>query len=162
AFIVWCQERGVTKAKDVTKPVIERYQRHLFYFRKETRASTKAQNENSEGEPLSLRTQAEKLAAIKLFFRWLAKNGYLLANPASEIDLPRIPPRRPPEVLTLSEVERVLAQPDVATAYGVRDRAIFETLYSTGMRRKELSRLAVSDLNAEAGIVRVRHGKGRK
>ncbi len=153
AFLLWAQERAITKAREVTRPILESYQRWLFHYRRET----------EEGdEPLSLRTQAERLSALKGFFRWLAKNGYLLANPASEMELPRIPPRRPPEVLSVAEVERVLAQPDLETPMGLRDRAILETLYSTGMRRKELSRLLVSDINAEAGIVRIRHGKGKR
>ncbi|MCE7956432.1 MAG: site-specific tyrosine recombinase XerC [Acidobacteria bacterium ACB2] len=153
AFIVWCQERGVTKAGRVTKPMIERYQRFLFHFRRQTK--------KGEG-PLSLRTQIQRLHTLKLFFRWLAKNNYILANPASELELPRIPPRRPPEVFTVAEVEQVMAQPDLSTPYGVRDRAILETLYSTGMRRSELARLGVADIHSDAGIVRVRFGKGRK
>ena len=155
AFIVFCQERGVTKAAHVTKPMIERYQRQLFYYRKETKDGT-------EGEPLGIRTQIERLTAIRLFFRWLAKNNHVLSNPASDIELPKVPPRKPPEVLTVAEVEEILSQPDLSTPYGVRDRAILETLYSTGMRRKELSRLLVTDLQTAAGIVRIRHGKGRK
>jgi integrase/recombinase XerD len=154
AFILWAQDRGVTKGRDVTKPILESYQRWLFYFRRETK-------DGSE-EPLSIRTQAERLSALKGFFRWLSKGGYLLANPASELELPRIPPRRPPEVLTVAEVEQVLAQPDLSTPFGIRDRAILETLYSTGMRRRELSLLAISDIDRQAGILRVRHGKGRK
>ncbi len=154
-FILWCQERGLLKARDVTKPVLERYQRFLFYYRQEGK-------DGAEGEPLSLRTQKQRLLSIQHFFRWLAKNNYLLGNPASEIELPRTPPRKPPEVLTLAEVEQILAQPDLDTPCGVRDRAILETLYSTGMRRKELSRLAIGDIQAGAGILRVRHGKGKK
>jgi integrase/recombinase XerD len=155
AFIVFCQERGVVKAAHVTKPVIERYQRHLFYYRKATR-------DGSEGEPLGVRTQIEKLTAIRLFFRWLARNNHVLSNPASDIDLPKIPPRKPPEVLSIAEVEEILSQPDLQMPFGIRDRAILETLYSTGMRRKELSRLLVTDLQSAAGIVRIRHGKGKK
>ncbi|KAA0248784.1 hypothetical protein FBQ97_17685 [Acidobacteria bacterium ACD] len=135
AFVLWAQERGITKARDVTKPVLESYQRWLFYFRRERKAATKAQpGRPGDGgeEPLSLRTQAERLSAVKGFFRWLAKNGYLLANPASELELPKVPPRRPPEVFTVAEVEQILSQPDLSTPCGVRDRAILETLYSTG------------------------------
>lgn len=154
ALILFCQERGVTKAAHVTKPMIERYQRHLFYLRREEK--------NGEGEPLALRTQAERLTSIKLFFRWLSKNNYILSNPASEIELPKVPPRRPPEVLTIAEVELVVNQPDLESPYGLRDRAILETFYSTGMRRRELALLGVSDIESTAGIVRVRHGKGKK
>ena len=153
-FIVWAQERGVTKARDVTRPVLESYQRFLFYLRRETKVG--------DEEPLSIRTQLERLSSLKLFFRWLTRNGYILANPASELELPRIPPRRPPEVFTVPEVEQVLSQPDLGTPIGVRDRAILETLYSTGVRRKELSLLSISDVEGVAGIVRVRHGKGKK
>ena len=163
-FIVWAQERGLTKARDVTRPVLESYQRFLFYFRRETKVAAKAEPERYETreEPLSIRTQLERLSSLKLFFRWLTKNGYILANPASELELPRIPPRRPPEVLSVAEVEQVLSQPDLGTPIGVRDRAILETLYSTGVRRKELSLLSISDVASVAGIVRVRHGKGKK
>jgi len=164
AFILWAQERGVTKAREVTRPVLESYQRFLFYYRKETKvpAGTQPDHEVSSEEPLTLRTQVEKLSALKGFFRWLTRHGYILANPASELELPRVPPRRPPEILTLAEVEQVLSQPDLEAPYGLRDRAILETLYSTGMRRKELSRLRISDIETAAGILRVRHGKGRK
>lgn len=154
-FIVFCQDRGVTKASGVTRPVIERFQRWLFYLRREGK-------DGAEGEPLSLRTQQERLSAIKVFFKWLSRNGYILANPASEIELPRIPPRRPPEILTVEEVEKILSLPKLDEPLGVRDRAILETLYSTGIRRKELSRVAVADVDHKAGILRVRHGKGKK
>src|SRR5207244_1553290 len=106
-FVLFCQERAVTKARDVTKPMIERYQRHLFQLVKE--------GKEDEGELLSLKTQHQRLLAIKLFFRWLAKENHVLSNPASEIDLPRLPPARPPEILTASEVDRVLLAPDVET-----------------------------------------------
>ena len=72
-----------------------------------------------------------------LWFKWLVKQNYLLANPASEVELPRLGYRLP-TVLTVAEVEQVLAQPDIHDPLGLRDRAILETFYSTGMRRLEL------------------------
>ena len=154
-FILFCQERGITKAQDVTKPVIERYQRFLFYFRK-------ARADGEEGEPLHPRTQVERLSAVKAFFRWLTKQRYLLANPASEVDLPKLPPRRPPEIFTLQEVEKLLATPSLDDPLGIRDRAILETFYSTGLRRRELARLLVTDIDHAGEILRVRHGKGKR
>ena len=65
-------------------------------------------------------------------------------------------------VLTLSEVERVLARPDIREPLGVRDRAILETLYSTGMRRMEIVGLTVYDVDLERGTVMIRLGKGGK
>src|SRR5438445_11611883 len=69
AFILWAQDRGITKAKDVTKPILESYQRWLFYFRRETKGGA--------DEPLSARTQVEKLSAVQGFFPWLARPGYI-------------------------------------------------------------------------------------
>ena len=70
--------------------------------------------------------------------------------------------KRLPDVLTVAEVERILGVVDVTTALGVRDRAILETLYSTGMRRMELCALSLHDVDLEQGIVKVRQGKGSK
>ena len=70
--------------------------------------------------------------------------------------------RLPQEALSLGEVERLLAVPDVADPLGVRDRAMLELFYSTGMRRAELCRLELSDLHAERRTVHVRKGKGKK
>jgi len=149
-FVVWCQDRDVTKAHDVTKPIIERYQRMLFYARKE------------DGSPLTLATQHARLSAIKQFFKWLARENHLLSNPASGIELPKVEKRLPKHILTESEAEAVLVQPDVTTSIGMRDRALLETLYSTGVRRKELGQLRLLDLDVERGTLVVRQGKGRK
>jgi integrase/recombinase XerD len=88
--------------------------------------------------------------------------NHLLYNPASELELPRLEHRLPQHVLTTSEVEQVIAQPDVSEPMGVRDRAILETFYSTGMRRSELMSLSLFDLDRERGTVMIRQGKGKK
>ena len=149
-FIVWCQEREIVLAKDVTKPVIERYQKTLFYARKE------------DGSPLTLATQSARLSFLKQYFKWLTRENYLLGNPASGIELPKVEKRLPKHILTDAEAEAILLQPDVATPLGIRDRALLETLYSTGIRRSELARLRIQDLDLERGTVIVRQGKGRK
>jgi integrase/recombinase XerD len=149
-FIVFCQERGITKALDVTKPVIDRYQRSLFLYRKEN------------DEPLSIRYQYTRLSFIRSFFSWLTRHNYILGNPASELDLPRLPQQLPPNVFTIEEAERVLNHPDVTTTLGLRDRAILELLYSTGIRRMEIRRLKIYDLDFTRGVLFVRQGKGRK
>ena len=149
-FIVWCQDRDLLLACDVTKPAIERYQRTLFYQRKE------------DGNPLTLTTQHTRLSFIKLFFKWLTRENYLLSNPASGIELPKVERRLPKHVLTDSEAENILLQPDLTNPLGIRDRALLETLYSTGIRRAEVGRLKIQDLDLERGTVIVRQGKGRK
>jgi integrase/recombinase XerD len=103
-----------------------------------------------------------RLVPVRGFFKWLVKQNILPSNPASELELPRLPVRLPAAVLTEEEVERVMAEVDVRTAVGVRDRAILEVLYSTGVRRQELVNLSVFDVDAERETLMVREGKGRK
>ncbi len=83
------------------------------------------------------------------------------ANPASELVLPKKESRLPEQALTLSQIDDVLNAPDVGDALGLRDRAMLELLYATAIRRSELARLEVGDLNREAATLRVRLGKGK-
>jgi integrase/recombinase XerD len=149
-FLQWAEERGITRPAEVTKPILERYQRHLYHLRK------------ADGAPLSFRSQFSRLVPVRAFFKWLARQNHLLYNPASELELPRLEKRLPKHVLTASEAEAVLAQPDTDDALGMRDRAILEVLYSTGMRRMELAGLALYDLDTERGTLMIRQGKGKK
>ena len=77
-FLAWCAERGLTEPTEITRPVLERYQRHLFHYRK------------SDGEPLSFRSQHARLVALRSWFRWMTRQNHILHNPASEIELPRL------------------------------------------------------------------------
>lgn len=148
-FIAWCEERALEPAA-ITLPILERYQRHLFHYRK--------RNE----QPLTLATQAQCLLPINAFFRWLVRGGLLDANPAADLDLPRLPQRLPRHWLTLEEIEQVLRHVAIYGEVGLRDRAIIETLYSTGIRRSELAGMTVRDVDEPGGVVFVREGKARK
>ena len=149
-FIEWCRERGIARIEAITRPVLQRYQRHLFH----------AIGRN--GKPLSVQSQCNRLIAIRTWFRYLARENLLLYNPASELELPRRGRRLPKHTLSAQEAEQVLAQPDLATDGGLRDRAVLEVLYSTGIRRQELITLQRCDLNPAQGVLAVRQGKGRK
>jgi integrase/recombinase XerD len=149
-FLDWCQERGITEPVDVTRTVLESYQRHVFHYRKKN------------GEPLGFTGQQARLVPLRVWFRWMARQHYILHNPASELELPRTGQRLPKQVLTAQEAELVLQQPNVQDVLGLRDRTLLETLYSTGMRRLELSRLRIDDLDLERGTVFIRSGKGNK
>ena len=149
-FVRWTVERSLTKPTEITLPILERYQRHLFHYRK------------SNGEPLGYVSQRSRLIPVKTFFQWLTRSRHILYNPASELQLPRPPKKLPHHVLTLTEVETILAQPDTTTPQGLRDRAMLELLYSTGVRRMEVTRLKCYDVDTNAGSVFVREGKGRK
>jgi integrase/recombinase XerD len=92
----------------------------------------------------------------------MARQRYILHNPASELELPRIEHRLPKTILTVAEMEQVLLQPNINDSLGLRDRALMETLYSTGMRRLELASLKLYDLDTERGTVTIRQGKGKR
>src|SRR6266540_2838988 len=101
-------------------------------------------------------------AAATVHFRWLTKQRVLPANPAAELELPRVTAQRLPQPLTDAEITEVLAHADPTTPIGLRNRALLETAYSTGLRRMELIRLRLYDLDLARGVVVVREGKGRK
>ncbi len=149
-FIQWGEERSLDQPQQVTKPILERYQRHLYYYRKQ------------DGKPLTLGTQQGLLAPIKTFFKWLTQENHLLYNPASELQLPRQPKRLPRDILNIEEVETILSQAEPGTAAGLRDRAVMEIFYSTGIRRIELANLKTHDIDLQRGIVMIREGKGKR
>lgn len=149
-FAAWCQEREVVGSGEVTRAILEAFQRWLSRYRK------------PDGRALGIDTQRNRLNRVKLFFQWLCRQRLLEANPASELELPRKERRLPQEPLTAGQVEQVLALPNVGDPVGVRDRAILEVLYSTGIRRTELTRLALGDVNLERATLQIRQGKGKK
>ena len=149
-FIAWCEERSLKDPKEITKAILERYQRHLFYHRK------------ADGRPMTLASQFGCLTPLKTFFKWLAKENYILYNPASELTLPKTPKHLPRVILSVNEVEAILREAEPTTSQGLRDRAMLETLYSTGLRRMELVGLALYDIDLMRRLVIVREGKGRR
>jgi integrase/recombinase XerD len=150
-FFQWLSARDITRPVDVTRDLLERYRVHVFH---EVRAR--------DGKPKSAEAQQHRLVAVKTFFAWLVRRGELLANPASELDMPKVPRRLPRHVLSIEEAEKILAQPDTKQTLGLRNRAILEVLYSTGMRRAELIHLKLDDLDPVRGVVLIRGGKGDK
>jgi integrase/recombinase XerD len=111
-------------------------------------------------EGLSPRSVARAVAAIRGFYRFSAVAQHLDVNPADDLRGPRAWPALP-KFLSVDEVDLLIRQPDLATARGLRDRALIEVLYATGMRVSELIRLRASDLNLEAGYLTCT-GKGSK
>ena len=106
------------------------------------------------------RTIARRLSALRRYYQHLEREGRIGNNPCERVDAPRL--GRPlPGVLTEKEVERLLAAPDIDTASGLRDRAMLEVLYATGLRVSELVGLRAEQANLIQGVVRVA-GKGGK
>lgn len=112
------------------------------------------------GQGLSSRSAARNLAAIRHFFQFLVKEGRIAVDPAHEIEAPHLS-HSLPKYLSFKEVESLLTQPDPATPVGLRDRALLELLYATGMRVSELLSVRWEDFEPNTGIVRC-VGKGNK
>lgn len=149
-FIGWADERAVTHPEHVTLAVLQRYQRWIYYYRKK------------DGAPLSILSQRGKIIPLRVFFKWLTRTGQIPANPAAELDLPRSIRKLPRHVLTEADVEKVMVLADVQSPIGLRDRAMMEILYATGMRRMEIAQLEVTDIDYDRCMVLIREGKGRK
>jgi len=149
-FAVWCEARDLDSPTEITKPILERYQKHLYYYRK------------NDGTPLSFTSQQVMVSSLKSFFKWLTQKNHLLYNPASELELPKPPKRLPKTILSEADVIKLLNQPDIQTPDGLRDRTIMELFYSSGIRRTELANLKVYDIDLKRSILAIKQGKGNK
>jgi integrase/recombinase XerD len=149
-FLAWAAERDLTRTGDITRPILEAYQRWLWKLVR------------PGGRRLGWSTQRNRLCILKDWFRWLTRQNVILHNPASELELPRPEKRLPSGALTLAQVDALLAIPNVTDPLGVRDRTMLEVFYSTGLRRFELCRLDLADFHAARRTLTVRRGKGHK
>jgi integrase/recombinase XerD len=109
---------------------------------------------------LSSKTIVRNLVAIRTFFRFMVQEGILEVNPVEELESPKVT-KTLPEILALKEIEKILEQPDLQSPLGIRDRAMLEMLYATGMRVSELTHLPTHQVNLEGGYVLL-YGKGSK
>lgn len=150
-FSIWCEERGILRPVEVTLPIMERYQRHLFYY-----ISPRS------GNPLAIGTQLTHLTILRSFFHWLARQHLILYNPAADLELPRLGHRLPKHILSVEEAHRVLTQPDIQKPIGFRDRALLELIFATGLRRSEVRKLKIDDVDVERKVIRICQAKGRK
>lgn len=115
---------------------------------------------NQKDRGISANSIARRLAAIRMFHRFLSRERILKTDPTSLIDSPKLW-KKIPETLSLNEVDALLEQPNIRDRQGIRDRAILETLYATGMRVSEAVNLKVAGVNLEIGFLRC-IGKGNK
>lgn len=146
AFLAFLFASGVAEPHEITPRHILSYQ--SFLLAKENR-----------GKPLSLRTVNGRMGQVKTLFRFLLKTARIHHDPAALLELPKRPKTLPRGILEVKEVSVLLSAPDLKTPVGLRDRALLEMLYSTGLRSSEVRHLALSDLRLEEGWVFVK-GKG--
>jgi integrase/recombinase XerD len=149
SFTAFIKEAEVTEIEDIAAGLLEEYQQELAF------------RLTKKGNLLSLRTQGQLLLTLKSFTRFLKEKDHLLSDPAGKIKLPKKPQRLPKVILTTSDVKKLIYSPDTRTNKGYRNRIILEILYDTAIRRAELASIKLSDLDLDAGYIRIR-GKGDK
>ena len=141
-FLGFLADTGRDRAQDVTSQDLEDYRLALV---------------RRNFAPASLELY---LRAMRQLFTWLDRNQKLFTNPAASLVIPR-PPRKLLPVPSEGEITKLLAQPNVATKCGIRDRALLETAYATGARREELARLTIHNVDLDNQRLTVT-GKGNK
>ena len=149
SLLEWLGERGVQLHETRTAD-LEQYQASLLAWRQE------------DGRAYASETLSCRLRAVKNLFRFLYRHGYTLGDPAAPLPLPRRDQRLPRAVLTRDEVARALATPRGDEPRTLRDRAVMETLYGTGIRVSELINLQLDDVDTDERVLRVVLGKGGK
>lgn len=149
-FTAWCAVRQVTLVSDVTREVLAEYPRWLHRYRQRN------------GRPLEVTSRLAKLVPLRGWFKWLARNGLMQFDPGDGLELPVSVRSLPRNLPSLLDVQAVLANPDVDTATGLRDRAMLELLFATGIRRMEVTQLQLGELDLHRQLLLVRCGKGRK
>lgn len=156
-FLLWLKDRATTDLRTVTPEAARDYAvalaRHRYVL---------GRAEGAELRALKPRTRVMRLLVVRDFFRWLVKTRLLLFDPTAALPLVTNRRQLPRHVLSESQVEKLLSSPNLSTPIGLRDRAILSLLYSTGLRRSELSALDLTDVDLTDGSVYVRRGKGGK
>jgi integrase/recombinase XerD len=149
-FLVFLAERSVFQIDGITREVIADYQTELYHA------------VNLRGRPNCVSYQNGRLAAVKGFTRFLKERDYIVSDPARDIAYAKLPKRLPRGVLTASEARKIINAPDTKCTLGYRDRTIMEVLYTTGIRKDELIKLTLSDVDYHDGFLRINAGKGGK
>ncbi len=141
-FSFFVKERDISDVDEISAQTVSEYFNNL---RKSETASSSA---------------ARNLSSIKGFFKFLAANNYVHKDPTEKLTSMRVE-RKLPETLSVAEVEKILQQPDTSVKLGIRDRALLELLYSSGLRVSELTGLKISDIFFDEEVLRI-FGKGSK
>lgn len=140
---IWLNEQGIDSAAQVSRTNLNSYMLYL------------------EREHLSPATVSRSVASIRAFFQFQVKEHKLSADPSEGLKPPKVE-KKLPEILTVQEVDLLLAQPDDRTPKGIRDKAMLELLYATGIRVSELIHLNLSDVNMQLGYITCKdHEKDR-
>jgi site-specific recombinase XerD len=148
-FLSWLENKGLSLGS-LRRSDLVSYQAELVGLRKR------------DGKPYSVGFHLNRLSALKSFFGLLLRRQVVLTDPTSGLERPRVELRLPRTILTVSEARRLVEAPKGKTPAVLRDRAMLETLYATGVRASELIALGPYDVDTTDGLLQVVHGKGGK
>jgi integrase/recombinase XerD len=147
-FLIYLEARQKA-IRELTRADLQDYQTVLYY-------------REYRGKPLSVKSRNLNLSVIRMFFKYLAAENLILIDPAAGLELPKEPKLLPHTILTANEVKKILEAIDTNAPRGIRDRAVIETLYSSGLRATELANLTLNSLNLKEGYLAIENGKGGK
>ena len=143
-FMHYLEKRNITDLREITKQVINDY------------------HEKVMSEPIAMESKAIKIRPVKRLFEYLTDSHKLLINPAEGIVETCRKNRKPGTVLTLDEIKKLMAQPNLSLNNEIRDRAVMELMYSTGIRINEFEALEVNHVDIKDNALYIRKGKGKK
>ncbi|MFC4698821.1 tyrosine-type recombinase/integrase [Glaciecola siphonariae] len=152
AFATWLNGQCIDDFADVTLDVFEQYMGYLRFKK----------SENHPDKYLSVSTVRCRLTSVRVFLRFLTKRSFILHREVEKYELPSVGLVLPKPILSYRDVLRVIKQIPINTIKGLRDRAMLECFYATGMRRGELVNLDIADVDFSQSQLRIIHGKGKK
>lgn len=148
-FLEYLIDKDIETILDINREIVYCYQMYLYNYRKDKK-------------PLSLETQYSRLVPLKSFYRYLAKQKYIVNDPTIDLELPKRKKNLPSGIMTEKEINKILNQPNPDLILGIRDKAILELLYSSAIRNTELRKLTIYDIEMTDNQIRINQGKGRK
>jgi len=155
-FFAFLDAEGIKDVRAVNRRLLERYQAALLDPDRPVCCNARAET------GYTVNTVHVLTRAVRRFYDYLESTGKVLVNPADGFAAPELGDRLPRDVLTVAEVKRLLDAPDTSKPVGVRNKAILELLYATGIRVGEICALTIYDADTRNGLLRVNLGKGRK
>ena len=168
--LIGAYENYLTKVKQASGNTISSYMRDIRQFAgwlhdeeqmevvEATQENIKVFLEHLESEGRSAATRSRALASLKNFYGYVVSSGFLTESPVVEVKVDR-GEKKLPQILTSREIELLLAQPSATDPKGIRDKAMLEVMYATGIRVSELISLDIDHVNLESGVIKCQSGK---
>ena len=143
-FFRWCDERGLINIEEISRSIVESYQRYLFKYRK------------ANGEALVISSQTKRLTAVRAFYKYLSSKHYVIYNPAADIHLPKATFRLPRQIFSPEEVEQVMIQPDLSADLvpdGEKNKKSLHNVESEGLGKTSVGHCICMFLRECTGFV---------